>query len=99
MRASSSRPSRSTEAANELLDIEEQISFIEYISRLDALKILEEKQEDFYRPERISHVKFNKIYWPWTGEFWIDEVDKYQTLISSRCENESNGKEGEVNFE
>lgn len=85
-------------AANELLDIEEQVSFIEYISRLDALNILEEKKTDLYRPERISRLKFNKIYWLWTGEFWLDEIDNYQMLISSRCERESSG-EREMEFE
>ena len=76
---------RVRDVAQELLDVEEQISFVEYISRLDALKLLEERAGRVYEPEVISKLRFEKIYWPWTGEFWLDEVNNYTTLISSRC--------------
>ena len=71
-------------AANELLDAEEQVLFLEYTSRLDELRI-RRGDDRIYKAEDISYVTFEKIYWPVDGEFWWDEMPDYKMLISSRC--------------
>ncbi|MCB0367161.1 MAG: hypothetical protein KDD68_17305 [Bdellovibrionales bacterium] len=71
-------------AANELLDAEEQVLFLEYTSRLDELRI-RRGDDRKYQAEDISYVTFEKIYWPADGEFWWDEMPDYKMLISSRC--------------
>lgn len=71
-------------SANELLDAEEQVLFLEYTSRLDELRI-RRGDDRTYKVEDISYLTFEKIYWPADGEFWWDEMPDYKMLISSRC--------------
>ncbi|MCC7403803.1 MAG: hypothetical protein IT288_05330 [Bdellovibrionales bacterium] len=71
-------------AANELLDAEEQVLFLEYTSRLDELRV-RRGDDRTYKAEDISYLTFEKIYWPADGEFWWDEMPDYKMLISSRC--------------
>ncbi|MCB0361984.1 MAG: hypothetical protein KDD35_04665, partial [Bdellovibrionales bacterium] len=71
-------------AANELLDAEEQVQFLEYTSRLDRLRI-RRGTELKYLSQEISLVTFEKIFWPVDSEFWWDEIPDYNMNISSRC--------------
>ncbi len=74
------------EIANELLDVEEQVQFIEYSAQLDSLRILREGENyRYYRPEQINYYGFDRIYWPVESEFWSDELDHYKVLSPSRC--------------
>lgn len=72
-------------AADDLLDAEEQVQFIDYTSKLDALRVIRPGEERDYKAERISYITFEKIYWPVDSEMWWDEVNDYRVLISSRC--------------
>lgn len=79
--------------ADKLLDAEEQIQFISYTSKLDALRISRSDEERKYQSDRISFVNFEKIFWPVTRELWWDEVDSYRVLIDSRCNQSSDEKD------
>lgn len=72
-------------AANELLDAEEQVAFLEYTAKLDALRIVRRGEERSYKSEQISYFKFDQVYWPVNDEFWTDESGDYTVLVSSRC--------------
>lgn len=78
--------SKIPEAADQVLDVEEQIKFLDYTAKLDALRILKKGQDQEYRSEKISYIKFDKVYWPIVNEFWVDELDEYKVLIDSRCD-------------
>jgi hypothetical protein len=72
-------------AAENLLDSQEQIQFIQYTAKLDALRIVKAEEERNYKSEKIRTTSFNKLFWPVDKELWIDELDDYRVLISSRC--------------
>jgi hypothetical protein len=73
-------------ASEEILDSEEQAKFLDYTAKLDALRIVRKGEERNYQSEKISYVKFDKIYWPVEDEYWTDELDDYQVLIKSQCD-------------
>ncbi len=72
-------------SAESVLDSEEQIQFLQYQSKLDALRIIKADEDRAYRAEKVSHVAFQKLYWPVEKEFWLEEQNDYRVLISSRC--------------
>lgn len=72
-------------AAEDLLDAEEQIQFVDYTSKLDALRVIRPGEERDYKAEYISNMTFEKVYWPIDSEMWWDEINDYRTMISSRC--------------
>jgi hypothetical protein len=81
---------RVREIAVDLLDVEEQVQFLEYTAQLDSLRILREGEKyRYYKADRINYFGFDRIYWPVTTEFWWDEIDHYKVLASSRCGGES----------
>lgn len=71
--------------ANELLDWNEQISFLDYQTRIDSLRIQRPMSEVNYKPEEIPHMSFEKVYWIFKGEFWLDELEDLQVLVQSKC--------------
>lgn len=84
-------------AAEDILDSEEQVKFLDYTAKLDALRIVRKGEERNYQSQKISYVKFDKVYWPVEEEYWIDELDDYQVLIKSQCDQSlpsSSGDEG-----
>lgn len=87
--------------ANELLDAEEQVAFLEYTARLDALRIVRRGEEREYKSEKISYFKFDRVFWPVNNEFWTDESGDYTVLVSSRCGRSStnNQKKSEKDLE
>jgi hypothetical protein len=74
------------EVALELIDAEEQITFLDYTAKLDALRIVRQGENRSYAAPKISRWSFEKIYWQVGREFWWDELDFYQSMISSRCD-------------
>jgi hypothetical protein len=76
-------------AADELLDWEEQVNFLDYSTKLDSLRVVKPKSEIPYKAEDISHLKFSKTYWASQGEIWFDELEDYKVFVESQCENES----------
>lgn len=71
--------------AEQLLDVEEQMQFLDYTSKLDALRIIRAGEEREYKAQEVSFLTFEHIFWPVEKEFWWDEFDDFKTLISSRC--------------
>lgn len=88
-------------AANNLLRADDQIRFLEYTSSLDALKLTQDLGESDYKSKKISKVKFEKMFWPVSSEYWYDELEDYSMQISSLCKTETNEeqKKLEENFE
>ncbi len=74
------------QVSEEILDSEEQVKFLDYTAKLDALRIVKRGEERTYKSDKISYVKFENVYWPVEEEYWIDELDDYQVLIRSQCD-------------
>lgn len=73
------------EVGNELLDWQEQISFLDYQTRIDSLRVSRPADEVDFKSEKISLTKFDKVYWLFKGEFWIDELENLKVFVESQC--------------
>ncbi len=71
--------------AKEIIQWDEQISFLDYQTRVDSLRIARSFGEKDYKTEEVSHIAFDKIYWIFKGEFWLDEIEKLKVLVESKC--------------
>lgn len=74
------------ETADQLLDWQEQISFLDYQARVDSLRVTRPTGEVDYRSDAIPHMAFDKIYWVFAGEFWLDELESLKVQVDSRCQ-------------
>lgn len=72
--------------ANDILDWREQMQFLEYQTKIEDLRILKKPSQVNYQAENVSNVNFDKIYWTFKDEYWMDEIDNIKVLIDSRCE-------------
>ncbi len=73
--------------SEKLLDFNEQVNFLDYQTKVDSLKLKKNTKDANYRPESISLVTFDRLYWKYEGELWIDEIENLRVLIKSQCEN------------
>ena len=73
--------------SEKLLDFNEQVNFLDYQTKVDSLKLKKNTKDINYRPESISLVTFDRLYWKYEGELWIDEIENLRVLIKSQCEN------------
>lgn len=73
-------------AANEMLDWNEQISFLDYQTRVDSLRLKRSDKELNYRPEAIPLMTFDRLYWLYKGEMWLDELENLRVLVKSKCQ-------------
>lgn len=71
-------------AANQILDWLDQISFLDYQTRIDSLRVIKGSSEE-YKPEEIPLMSFDKIYWVFHGEFWMDELENLKVMVESQC--------------
>ncbi len=71
--------------ANDLLDWQEQISFLDYQTRIDSLRVTRPDDEVDFKSEVISLTKFDKVYWLFKGEFWIDELESLKVFVENQC--------------
>ncbi|MBK9294041.1 MAG: hypothetical protein IPM57_06285 [Oligoflexia bacterium] len=76
---------KTRQAANTLLDWKEQLTFLDYQTRLDSLRVLRPKDEVDYKPEEIPRMTFDKMFWESSGEFWIDELENLKMFVESKC--------------
>ena len=72
--------------ADQLLNYNEQISFLDYQTKVDSLKIKTNSFKRNYSPETISFITFDRLYWNYVGELWIDELENLRVLVKSKCE-------------
>ncbi len=72
--------------ANEMLDWNEQINFLDYQTRVDSLRIRRSDKELNYRPEAIPLMTFDRLYWLYKGEMWLDELENLRVLVKSKCQ-------------
>ena len=84
--------------ADELLDTQEQILFLDYRSKIDTSKVILPQAERSYASEKIPYTTFDQIYWPvqrlfGVTEYWANEFEDYNMLISSRCHSSNMEKE------
>jgi hypothetical protein len=79
---------KSREVANQLLDWQEQIVFLDYQTKLDSLRVIRPAKESDYISEEIPHLTFDRIYWVSEGEFWLDELESLKVFVKSRCSTE-----------
>jgi hypothetical protein len=71
---------------DDILDSEEQVKFLDYTAKIDALRIIRKGEDRSYQSEQISYVQFDKIFWPVEDEYWLDEYDDFKVLIKSQCD-------------
>ncbi len=76
---------RFKEVSNTLLDYYEQMRIFEYELSLDELSRLKKPPLDVEPVEKIPLFFKGKIYWPFTGEYWTDELLLYKHLIQNKC--------------
>lgn len=76
---------KSREIAQQIVDVEEQIVFLDYSAKLDQLRIVRRGENRNYKSESFSLLRFDKLFWPVEGEHWVDELEDYTMLIRSRC--------------
>lgn len=79
---------KSTSIAEDLLDSKSQVEYMDYKSKLDALRIVPKGEDRTYKSEQINFFQFTKMFWGVAKEYWSDELDDYKVLISSRCAEE-----------
>ena len=72
--------------ADQLLNYNEQVSFLDYQTKVDSLKIKNTNFKKNYSPETISFITFDRLYWNYVGELWIDELENLRVLVKSKCE-------------
>lgn len=73
-------------AADELLDWQEQISFLDYQTRVDALRVTRGNELSPIAYDPIPVTSFEKIYWIFDGEYWLDELESLQVYVESQCD-------------
>lgn len=72
-------------------DFDAQVEFLKY-EALEEMKRatkskLKEPQKIGENERRSFFVQNGYRYWPFTGEYWVDEIGNYQYLGVNRCEN------------
>ena len=72
--------------ADEMLDWNEQINFLDYQTRVDSLRLRRSDIELNYRPEAIPLMTFDRLYWLYKGEMWLDELENLRVLVKSKCQ-------------
>lgn len=77
-------PRELEKVASQLIDMREQVSFLEYEASIRPLTTMPQEEAD-YLPEVASKTRFEKLYWPVVSEAWWDELDNYEVLIRARC--------------
>ncbi|MFN7453405.1 MAG: hypothetical protein ACK5RO_01965 [Pseudobdellovibrionaceae bacterium] len=73
------------EVANDLLDWQEQISFLDYQTRVDALRVISVNSFKPLEKKEVPLTQFNQIFWRFTGEFWLDELESLNVNVESQC--------------
>ena len=73
-------------SAEDLLDWNEQVNFLDYQTRVDSLRIRRSDKELNYRPEPIPLITFDRLYWLYKGEVWLDEIENLRVLVKSNCQ-------------
>lgn len=76
---------KSRTAADAIVDWKEQISFLDYQTRIDALRVTRAQAELDYKTDEIPHMSFERIYWIFNGEFWLDEIEHLKVQVDSQC--------------
>lgn len=75
---------------NDYRDLESQVEFLKYEileekKRASKARMIEPKKLDD-NEKRSFYVQNGYRYWPFNGEYWIDEIGNYQYLGVNRCE-------------
>ena len=73
--------------ADKLLDYSEQISFLDYQTKVDQLKVEATQLKSNYQQQEISFMSFDRLYWDYNGELWLDELENIRVIVKSQCEN------------
>lgn len=81
---------RMTTFLKDYRDLESQVEFLKYEileekKRASKAKMVETKTLD-ENEQRSFYVQNGYRYWPFTGEYWVDEIGNYQYLGVNRCE-------------
>jgi hypothetical protein len=75
--------------ANDLLDWQEQLTFLDYQTRLDSLRVIRAQRESNYKTEEIPHLTFDRIFWVNQGEYWLDELEDLKVFVQSKCSDDA----------
>ncbi len=72
-------------ASEELLEYVEQAKLLEYISSLDKFRMKARFENREYKALEVDNYAIKKLFWPVGGEYWWNEINSYQVLVSDRC--------------
>lgn len=78
--------SRVDTLANWFLDLREQVWFLEYESSMRMIQ-LNDDQADHYVPPKADKTRPDILFWPVSGEAWLDELMDYEVLVQDQCGN------------
>jgi hypothetical protein len=77
------------DVSERLLEQDEQMSLLTYEVRLDELKRIKIFQSvQLEENEEIPLIHSDRIYWPFAGEFWTDEMPDFKFLVQNQCKSE-----------
>lgn len=76
---------KTRDVASQLLDWQEQMTFLDYLTRIDSLRVVRRGDELVYRSPTIPGLTFDRIYWIFEQEYWVDELEDMKSFIESRC--------------
>lgn len=79
-----SLPREVEKVASQLIELRDQVSFLEYEASIRPLTTLPVEDAD-YKPIGASKTSFDRLYWPVIDESWWDELETYEVLIRARC--------------
>jgi hypothetical protein len=71
--------------AERLLDANEHVRLLEYVSDLDEYRLQRAFENRDYKSERADNYAIDRLFWPVTNERWNDELTRYHVLIDDRC--------------
>ncbi|MBX7231583.1 MAG: hypothetical protein K1X29_05810 [Bdellovibrionales bacterium] len=77
---------KAKEVAEMVLETNDQMQFISYVSQLDRHRLNNSEKENISEKPIISPVHFTHLYWPVTKEYWWSELNDFEVYASSQCQ-------------
>lgn len=72
--------------SEKLLEEDEQVNLLTYEVKLDELKRAKVFQSlELAEEEKLPMTHGDRIYWPYDGEYWTDEMHDFKFLVRDEC--------------
>jgi predicted negative regulator of RcsB-dependent stress response len=73
-------------AATKLIEAREQVRLLDYVAGIEKLGVDRTPAGRDYKAEKENPLSFQKLYWPFIGEYWWGETANFRVLVSNRCQ-------------